>query len=50
MQYPRHDLPSGPLLIRGHFCLHNQDESKRNIQPVHSHPISLVGDGASKFQ
>lgn len=32
------------------FCLYNQDEPKRDFQSIHSYSLTLVGDGASRFQ
>lgn len=38
------------LDIGGSFCLYNQDESEREVQPVCSYPLPPVGDRAYRFE
>ncbi|RVW28597.1 hypothetical protein CK203_100868 [Vitis vinifera] len=45
-----HALPSKPLFVRGFFCLYDQDEPKREVQPVRSYPLLPASDQASKFK
>ena len=50
VQRPRHTLPPEPFFVRGLFCLYDQDEPKREVQPVRSYPLSPASDQASKFK